>query len=116
MIGFGSEIFSQGTFGKGVMQGHIDLDATSTVKTFGVAEWEATNALINSSGVLKPFGGLIKGGTTYIETITSMYSYPNFTWAGFDIASETATVSTSGYIAWDGQLIPDATWTTQIID
>jgi len=116
-IGFGGAIYGQGTHGKGVMQSYGMVASNSSVAgTFGIVQWESTNALINSTGVLKPFGGLIKGGTTYSEAITSMQSYPNFIWAGFTTTSEQSTVYISGYIAWDGQLITDATWTTQIID
>ena len=66
MLGFGSANFNQGTFGKGVMQGHTDLDATSTVKTFAIAQWESVHSEANST-------------------------------------------------SWDGQLVDDATWTTQTI-
>ena len=46
----------------------------------------------------------------------TMYSHPVFTWAGFgDIGTEQSTIFTFGQIAWDGQLVADATWTTQTI-
>jgi hypothetical protein len=38
------------------------------------------------------------------------------TWDGnVDLGSGTSTVYSSGYIAWDSQLVDDATWTTQTI-
>ena len=116
MVGFGSEIFNQGTFGKGVMHGHTDLDATSTVKSFGIAQWEAQHSLVYSSSLAKSFGGLIQGAKGFMQGTSTMYSYPNFTWAGFDIITDQSTVKTFGYIAWDGQNVSDSTWTTQEVE
>ena len=115
-LGFGGAIYGQGTHGKGVMQAFIDLDSTATVKSFGVAQWEGTQFQADATTSLTNYGGLLKGGTALILASTVMQDRPNFVWAGFDTASEQSNVYTSGYIAWDGQLIPDATWTTQIID
>jgi hypothetical protein len=116
MLGFGSAKFNQGTFGKGVMVGHTDLDATSIVNTFGIAHWESTQSLVTSAGVVLTFGGLIQGATGYIQGTGTMYSHPVFTWAGFgDIGSIPSTISSFGFIAWDGQLVDDATWTTQTV-
>ena len=116
MLGFGSANFNQGTFGKGVMVGHTDLDATSTVTTFGIAQWEAGHSLAYATATVFTFGGLIHGATGYMQGTGTMYSHPVFTWAGFgDIGTEQSTVQTFGHIAWDGQLVPDTTWTTQTI-
>jgi len=116
MLGFGSANFNQGTFGKGVVVGHTDLDATSIVNTFGIAQWESAHSVAGSTSTVLMFGGLIHGATGYIQGTGTMYSYPVFTWAGFgDIGTEQSTISTFGYIAWDGQLVDDATWTTQTV-
>ena len=115
-LGFGGAIYGQGTHGKGVMQGFAVPASTSTIKAFGVSEWEAIYATSASTASVYFFGGLIKGGTSFIESTTAMKSYPNFQWAGFETASEQSTVYTSGYIAWDGQLVPDATWTEKVVD
>ena len=116
MLGFGSANFNQGTFGKGVMQGHTDLDATSTVNTFGIAHWESTHSLTYSTTTALMFGGLIQGATGYMQGTGTMYSHPVFTWAGFgDIGSIPSTITSFGFIAWDGQLVADATWTTQTV-
>jgi hypothetical protein len=46
-----------------------------------------------------------------------MYSHPVFQWAGFgDIGTEQSTFQSFGYIAWDSQLVADATWTTQTVN
>ena len=116
MLGFGSAKFNQGTFGKGVMRGHGNVPSTSIVNTFGIAHWESTRSLVTSVGVLLTFGGLIHGASGYMQGTSTMYSHPVFTWAGFgDIGSIPSTISSFGYIAWDGQLVDDATWTTQTV-
>jgi FtsH-binding integral membrane protein len=117
MLGFGSAKFNQGTFGKGVMVGHGSPVSTSTVNTFGIAQWESTHSLAYSTSAVLMFGGLIHGATGYIQGTGTMYSSPVFQWAGFgDIETAQGTVLTFGYIAWDGQLIDDATWTTQTVN
>ena len=94
MIGFGSANFNQGTFGKGVIQSYGIIASTTLT-----------------------FGGLIHGATGYMQGTGTMYSRPVFTWAGFsDIGTEQSTISTFGHIAWDSQLVSDATWTNQTID
>tara|TARA_R110002020_G_C16238469_1_gene768945 strand:- start:93 stop:449 length:357 start_codon:yes stop_codon:yes gene_type:complete len=118
MIGFGSANFNQGTFGKGVIQSYGIIASTSSVAgTFGIAQWESTHTLSYSSSVVLTFGGLIQGATGYMQGTSTMYSYPVFTWAGFgDLETEQSTISSFGQIAWDGQLVPDSTWTNQIVD
>jgi len=115
MEGFGSAIFSQGTYGKGVMLGHSDMDATASVKNFGVAEWMATHTHIYSLSVLKNFGGIFLGGNSLVQGISNMKSHPNMIWAGFETSTNQSIVSAAGHIAWDSQLVADATWTTQTI-
>jgi len=116
MLGFGSANFNQGTFGKGVMQSHGSIASTSTTKSFGIAQWESTHTLVYSSSTALMFGGLIQGATGFMQGTGTMYSHPVFTWAGFgDIETAQGTVLTFGYIAWDGQLVSDATWTNQTV-
>ena len=116
MLGFGSANFNQGTFGKGVMQAHGNVPSTSIVNTFGIAHWESTRSLVTSVGVVLTFGGLIQGASGYMQGTSTMYSHPVFQWAGFgDIGTEQSNILTFGHIAWDGQLVSDATWTTQTV-
>ena len=116
MLGFGSANFNQGTFGKGVMQSHGSIASTSIVKTFAIAQWESVHSEAKSISTVLMFGGLIHGATGYMQGTGTMYSHPVFTWAGFgDIGTEQSTIFTFGQIAWDGQLVADATWTTQTI-
>jgi len=116
MLGFGSAKFNQGTFGKGVMQSHGSIASTSIVNTFAIAQWESTHSLTYSTATALMFGGLIQGASGYMQGTSTMYSFPVFTWAGFgDIGTEQSTLLTFGHIAWDGQLVDDATWTTQTV-
>jgi len=116
MLGFGSAKFNQGTFGKGVMVGHGSPVSTSTVNTFGIAQWESTHAETSSTSTVLTFGGLLKGGTTYMQGTGSMYSYPVITWAGFGVNTVQGTTLTFGYISWDGQDVSDTTWTNFQVD
>ena len=115
-LGFGGAKFSEGTFGKGVMQAFADADATTAVSSFGVAVWESPHSEVESTSSLTDFGGLLKGGTTSIYASTVTQDRPNFIWGGFGSDSIPTEVSIYGYIAWDGQNVSDSTWTTQIID
>jgi len=116
MLGFGSANFNQGTFGKGVMQSHGSIASTSIAQTFGIAQWESVQSVAKSTSTVLMFGGLIQGGTGYMQGTGTMYSHPVFQWAGRgDIETAQSTVLTFGYIAWDGQLVADSTWTTQTV-
>ena len=116
MLGFGSAKFSQGTFGKGVIQSHGSIASTSTVNTFGIAQWEAGHSLTYATATVFMFGGLLKGGKSYMQGTSTMYSHPVFQWAGRgDIEAESTTL-TFGYISWDGQNVPDTTWTPFQVD
>jgi len=116
MEGFGSANFSQGTYGKGVMKGHTEMDATSTVKTFGIAEWTATHSFINSETSVKANGGVFMGGNSFMQSVTNLKSHPNMIWAGYETSSNQTAFFASGHIAWDSQLVDDSTWTTQIVE
>ena len=117
MLGFGSANYSQANYGKGVMQSQGSIASTSIVNTFGIAQWESTYSVAESTSTVLMFGGLIQGGTSYMQGTGTMYSYPNPTWAGFgDLGTEQSIVLTFGHIAWDGQLVSDTTWTNQTVD
>ena len=115
-LGFGGAKFSEGTFGKGVMQAFADADATTGVSSFGVAQWESVHTIVYSPSTLLTFGGLLKGGTTSIYASTITQDRPVFQWAGFGSDSPSIEVLTYGYVAWDGQNVSDSIWTTQEVD
>ena len=113
---YGSGNYSLANYGTGVAEAYGLFASTSTVNTFGIAQWESTQFLASSTSIVLSYGGLIHGATGYIQGTGTMYSSPVFTWAGFgDIGTEQSTIFTFGQIAWDGQLVDDATWTTQTI-
>ena len=115
MLGFGSSKFSEGTFGKGVMVGHGSIASTSIAQTFGIAQWPGHASTSSTSTVLTS-GGILLGGTGYMQGTGTMYSYPVSTWVGFgDIETGQGTILTFGYLAWDKQDLSDATWTTQTV-
>ena len=112
---YGSGNYSLANYGTGVAEAYGLFASTSTVNTFGIAQWES-QSLVTSAGVVLSFGGLIHGATGYIQGTTIMYSSPVFTWMGCgDIETVQGTVLTFGYIAWDGQSVDDATWTNQTV-
>ena len=115
-IGFGGGEFSQGTFGKGIIHSHGSLASTSTVNTFGIAQWESAHAEASANSTVLMFGGLLKGGTSDMQGTGTMYSAPVFQWAGFGIETIQGTTLTFGYISWDGQNVPETTWTPFQID
>ena len=116
MLGFGSAKFSEGTFGKGVMVGHGLSASTSTVQSFGIAQWEDTGSLVYSPSTILMFGGLVQGANGLIQSTGSMYSHPVFQWAGFGEETVQGTTLTFGYISWDGQEVSEPTWTTFQVD
>jgi len=116
-LGFGGARFSEGTFGKGVIQSYGIIASTSSIAgTFGIAQWESTNSVISSDSVVLMFGGLLKGGTSNMQGTGTMYSAPVFQWAGFGIETAQGTTLTFGYISWDGQEVSDTTWTPFQVD
>ena len=118
MLGFGSANFNQGTYGKGVQQGFVKPASVADVQVACHALWEAYPTFsINATGTALFFGGLIKGAFLDIQGTGTIYSYPNgIVWKGnLNLGIGTSTIYSSGFIAWDGQLVADATWTTQTV-
>ena len=118
MLGFGSAKFNQGRYGIGVQQGFVKPVSTVDVQVACHALWEAYPTFsINAIGTALFFGGLIQGAFLDIQGTGTIYSYPNgIVWNGnLNLGIGTSTIYSSGYIAWDGQLVDDATWTTQTV-
>ena len=116
MLGFGSANFNQGTFGKGVQQGFVKPASVADVQVANHVIWPGF-VLNNSTVNVDIFGGLIKGAFVDIQGTATIYaSKILMTWDGtVDLGAGTSTIYSSGYIAWDSQLVADATWTTQTI-
>ena len=118
MLGFGSANFNQGRFGIGVQQGFVKPLSTADVQVANHVIWSGyPTEAINATSTALIFGGIIKGSFLDIQGTSTIYaSNILMTWDGnVDLGSGTSTVYSSGYIAWDSQLVDDATWTTQTI-
>lgn len=119
MLGFGSANYGQATYGKGVQQGFVSATSTTDVSTACHAIWQGWPTFtIDASGTAFFFGGLIQGAFAEFQGTTTIYaSNILMTWDGnLDLGSGTATMYSAGKIAWDGQLVSDATWTTQTVE
>ena len=116
MLGYGSANFNQGTWGKGIQQGFLKNTSTVDVQVASLATWVGY-AHNRSTVSVDFFGGLTLGAFADFQGTSTMYaSKILMTWDGnLDLGSGTSTMYSSGFIAWDGQLVSDATWTTQTI-
>ncbi len=117
MLGFGSANYGQATYGKGVQQGFVKPTSVADVQVANYAIW-AGFAHNNSTVNVDIFGGLIQGAFAEFQGTTTIYaSNILMTWDGnLDLGSGTATMYSSGIIAWDGQTVSDSTWTTQTVE
>jgi hypothetical protein len=118
MLGYGSANFNQGRYGIGVQQGFVKPVSTADVQVANHVIWAGYPAYwINASSTALIFGGLIQGAFLDIQGTSTVYANNVLMrWAGnLDLGSGTSTVYSSGYIAWDSQLVADATWTNQTV-
>ena len=119
MLYFGSRNFGQANFGKGLIT--TAVDETLTTSTMQVAGYRliADCAAIPKSVVnVDIAAGIQRMGFLHVQpTATVIASGIQMQWQAWtNLGQGTVTVSSSGYIAWDSQIIPDATWTTQTVD
>tara|TARA_R110000824_G_scaffold60348_1_gene161399 strand:+ start:208 stop:567 length:360 start_codon:yes stop_codon:yes gene_type:complete len=118
MLGYGSANFNQGRYGIGVQQGFVNPASVADVQVSNHVIWSPVPTYsINASSVALIFGGLIQGALVDIQGTSTVYANNVLMrWAGnLDLGSGTSTVYSSGYIAWDSQLVADATWTNQTV-
>ena len=118
MLGYGSADFSQGTYGKGVMQASAKMPASVTVQSASLAEWSATG-WVNATADPGVFGGLTLGAFSQITATSDMIGVdPSVIWASSTtyLTTPKFTFDASGKIAWDSQLVGDTTWTSEIVD
>ena len=118
MLGFGSAIYGQGNWGKGIIQSNaciipetVNVDVYPTVEFVAHAHNKATTNV-------DAFGGIILGAWVDIDVDTTIIaSGIKMTWAGCSfLGVGTSSFDSAGYIAWDSQLVDGSTWTTQTID
>jgi len=78
---------------------------TCGIHTKAVADLDVIGGMQRLANIhIKPVSTVIGSGLLLI------YS------ANLNLGSGTSTMQSSGYIAWDGQTVPDTTWTTQTIE
>ena len=119
MLYFGSRNFGAGNWGKGLIP--TSVDESKSTGTMMVAGYRFYNTgTIHSHGVVNVdiASGLVQGGFLDLAaTGTTIFSGIKMTWRPqCSLTSAISTAQNSGYIAWDSQITPDATWTTQTVD
>lgn len=115
MLGFGSAIYSQGTFGKGVQQGFVKSESTTDVQVANYVVWPGF-AQNNSTVNVDIYGFQIVSPFLNIQNTSTIYSYPNgIVWNGnVDLGSGTTTMYSACKISgWDRHTVVDTTWTIQ---
>ena len=118
MLYFGSRNFGAGNWGKGLITTAVDESkSTSTMMVAGYRFYDTST--LHSKGVVNVdiASGLVQGGFLNLEaTGTTIVSGIKMTWKP-QMANMSAlgTIQNSGFIAWDSQLVDDATWTTQTV-
>ena len=119
MLYFGSRNFGQANFGKGLITTAVDENmATSNMDVAGYLLFDTCTLDSKATTNVDIAAGIQRMGHIHIKpTTTVIMSGILMEWsARTNLGSGTSTMQSSGYIAWDGQLVSDTTWTTQIID
>lgn len=119
MLYFGSRNFGQANFGRGLITTAVDeSQTTSNMDAAGYILFDTSTFLNTATTNVDIAGGIQRNVTINISpTSTVITSGILMKWQAFgDLGVGTSTVSASGYIAWDSQLVSDGTWTTQIVD
>ena len=119
MLYFGSWNFGQANFGKGLIT--TAVDETLTTSTMQVAGYRLiADCTIDPQAVVNvdiaPYR--IFSGYAHLQpTATVITSGVKMEWQAWtNLGVGTATVQTSGKLAWDLQLTDDATWTNQTVE
>ena len=120
MLYFGSRNFGQANFGHELIS-QATVDEVATTSNMDVAGYLIFDkctldpqAVVNvdvAAGIQRMGHLDIRPTSTVIASRILMEWHPN-------LATPRSTVTTqiSGFIAWDSQLVDDATWTTQTVD
>ena len=119
MLYFGSRNFGQANFGKGLITTAVDESkSTSTMMVAGYRFYDTS--AFHSTGVVNVdmASGLVQGGFLDVATTgTTIVSGIKMTWKPqMATPQSTATAYVAGKLAWDSQLVTDATWTNQTVD
>tara|TARA_R110002167_G_scaffold43642_1_gene131752 strand:+ start:16671 stop:17033 length:363 start_codon:yes stop_codon:yes gene_type:complete len=118
MLYFGSRNFGQANFGKGLITTSVDeSQPTSNMDVAGYIFFNTSVYLGQSVADTDVASGLVQGaflktsgtGTTIASGI-KMFWHPQL-----PTTTATTDVDVSAKLAWDGQQVPETTWTTQIV-
>ena len=119
MISFGSRNFGQANFGKGLITTAVDETlTTSNMDVAGYLLFDKCGVDPQATVNVDIAAGIQRMGYLNIEPKGSMVaSGIQMEWMGWtNLGKGTVTVLSSGYIAWDSQLVDETTWTTQTVD
>ena len=118
MLYFGSRNFGQANFGKGLITTAVDETlTTSTMQVAGYNFFNTGTIWNKPTTNVDIASGLVRIGYVNITPdATIIASGIKMEWQAWtNLGQGTATMNASGYIAWDSQLVDDATWTTQTV-
>ncbi len=120
MLYFGSRNFGQANFGHELIS-QATVDEVTTTSNMDVAGYLLFNTCTLDVQVeadpqvaagIQRMGFLdVRPTTTVISSGIKMTWVPNMA-----VPKSTVTTQVSGFIAWDSQIVDDATWTTQTVD
>ena len=118
MLGFGSRDFGEAYYGHAALQ--LTVDEVLTTSTMQVAGYRLlNNCTLDPQAVANVdiAAGMVRLGYMNITPdATIIASGIKMEWQAWtNLGQGTATMNASGYIAWDSQLVDDATWTTQTV-
>ena len=119
MLYFGSRNFGQANFGKGLIKTSIDeSQSTSTMMVAGYNYFNTGHWHGQGTADIDIASGLVQGGFVNIPAASTIrMSGIKMTWKPQMAAPKaTTTISASGFLAWDSQLVEETTWTTQTVD
>ena len=119
MLYFGSRNFGQANFGKGLITTAVDETlTTSNMDVAGYLLFDTCTVDQQAACNVDVAAGIQRLGYLNITPDTTLIaSGIKMTWVPQMAAPKsTASTQVSGFIAWDSQLVDDATWTTQTVD
>ena len=117
MLYFGSRNFGQANFGKGLIVTAVDeVETQSTMQVAGYNLFNASNFLNQAVTNVDTAGSLLKTGNLEVDGESTVQIRPFAIFFSRYSNPATGTMQAFGKIAWDSQLIDDATWTDQEVD
>ena len=119
MLYFGSRNFGQANFGKGLITTAVDETlTTSTMQVAGYNFFNTGTLIPQAVANVDIAAGMVRLGYLNITPDATMIaSKVLMEWkASTNLGVGTSTIYSSGYIAWDSQIVDDTDWTTQTVE